>query len=198
MDSFEKLVKLFEEFPGIGGRQARRFAYFLLSKQSSFIEELTSLAKEIKRDTAQCPLCMRFSSKKNDSTCSICIDENRDKNTLMIISKDTDLRSIEESGVYNGLYFVLGGLLPILEKDPNKKIRIDALRKRIEKNNLKEIILAFNATSEGENTILFLKENLKPFGIKISELGRGISTGTEIEYIDAETLKGALQNKHPA
>lgn len=199
MDSFEKLVKIFEEFPGIGPRQARRFAYFLLGRQSGFTEELSNLVKEIKKDTSQCPLCMRYSSKKSSGVCNICENSERDSKVLMVVAKDTDLRAIEQSGIFNGKYFVLGGLLPILEKEPEKRIRISALKTRVEKGKkegLSEIILALNANAEGDNTVEFIRQSTKDAGIKISELGKGISTGTEIEYIDADTLKGALQNKH--
>lgn len=200
MDSFDKLTSLFEKFPGIGARQARRFAYFILSKDASYVEELSNLIKNIKKEVTQCGECMRFFAKSyaDKTLCSICGNDTRDKTTLLLVAKDSDLLAIEKGGIYKGFYFVLGGVVPILEKEPERKIRLVSLEKKILKakeEGLSEIILALSATSEGENTEDFLKERLRNFGIKVSVLGRGISSGTEIEYIDTETLKGALENK---
>ncbi len=200
MDSLDKLTNLFEKFPGIGARQARRFAYFILSKDASYTEELSMLIKNIKKDITQCSECLRFFAKSYNekSLCSICSSEKRDKSLLLLVAKDSDLSAIEKGGIYKGCYFVLGGIVPILEKEPERKIRLVSLEKKIiraKEEGLSEIILALSATSEGENTEDFLKERLRSFGIKVSVLGRGISSGTEIEYIDTETLKGALENK---
>ncbi|MEI6478786.1 MAG: recombination mediator RecR [bacterium] len=196
-NKFERLVEIFREFPGIGPRQARRFAYFVISKPSGFSDEISSLLKEVKRDISQCPVCLKYTTKKNGGICEICSDDTRE-GSIMVVAKDTDLQTVEKSGVFKGKYFVLGGLLSILEREPEKKIRINQLRERIKKGikeGTKEVILALNATAEGENTAEYLKSALKEFDINISELGRGISTGTEIEYLDKETLQGALKNK---
>lgn len=198
MDSFEKLVEIFREFPGIGPRQARRFAYFVISKPAGFSDEISTLLKEVKKTISQCPVCLKYTMGKNGGVCEICSNDTRE-NSIMVVAKDTDLQTVEKSGVFKGKYFVLGGLLSILEREPERKIRINQLKDRIKKGvkeGTKEIILALNATAEGENTAEYLKDALKEFGINISELGRGISTGTEIEYLDKETLKGAIENKH--
>ncbi|MFA6463941.1 MAG: recombination mediator RecR [Candidatus Paceibacterota bacterium] len=196
-NKFEQLVEIFREFPGIGPRQARRFAYFVISKPSGFSDEISSLLKDVKKAISQCPICLKYTMGKNGGICEICSDDTRDK-SIMVVAKDTDLQTVEKSGVFKGKYFVLGGLLSILEREPEKRIRINQLKDRIKKGIIdgsKEIILALNATSEGETTAEYLKETLKEFEINISELGRGISTGTEIEYLDKETLKGAIENK---
>ncbi|MEK9185117.1 MAG: toprim domain-containing protein, partial [Patescibacteria group bacterium] len=118
-----------------------------------------------------------------------------------IVSRDVDLEIIEKSHSFNGKYFVLGGTVPILDKNPETRIRSRELLKRIEvlDGTLKEIILALNANSEGENTTDYLKSILSPVvtkhSIKISILGRGLSTGTELEYSDSDTIKNALKNR---
>jgi recombination protein RecR len=199
MDSVEKLTKLFESFPGIGPRQAKRFVYYLLSKDPNYLSEISLLIKDIKKDISQCTLCKKFFSKKqSENICNICSNPERNPEELMVVSKDSELIAIEKSGIYKGYYFVLGGLIPILEKEPEKRIRIAALKERISKakeKGLKEIILALSTTSEGENTEEYLKKELGIYGLKITVLGRGISSGAEIEYIDSDTLKGALENK---
>jgi recombination protein RecR len=122
---------------------------------------------------------------------------------LLIVEKDIDLDAIEKSGAYRGLYFVLGGTIPILEKEPEKKVRLNELSSRISKmnniNELSEIIFAFSVNAEGEHTIEFLEQHLKSLLpdkiVKFSHLGRGVSTGAEVEYLDSDTIKNALKNR---
>lgn len=133
--------------------------------------------------------------------CNICSDKTRDPSLLLLVSKDADLSAIEKSNVYLGFYFVLGGIIPILEKNPESKIRTEDLKRAVEgraQNGLKEIIFALSATQEGEHTREFIEKFLEEYkskGIKFSELGRGLSTGAELEYADPDTIKAALQNK---
>lgn len=204
MEPIKKIAELFEEFPGIGPRQAKRFAYFLLSKSSAFLSELSQAMAELKRNIKICGECRRFFFAENSSRviCPICLDNSRDSSELMIVSKDIDLENIEKSGLFGGKYFVLGGTVPILEKNPEDKIRLRELLSVIEKkskDSLKEIILAMNSTPEGENTEEYLVKILKPSlassPVKLSVFGKGLSTGTEIEYSDKETLKNALGNR---
>ena len=136
----------------------------------------------------------------DSNICQICSDESRTKNILMLVARDMDLEHIEKTGVYNGLYFVLGGTVPILDKEPEKRIRIRKLVDHISKyEGIQEIILAMNATPEGEHTMKYLFDTLASLveqkHLKISYLGRGLSTGTELEYSDKETLKNALERR---
>jgi len=195
MNSIERLAEIFKTFPGIGPRQAKRFVYYLLSRNGSYSEELIKAIQDLKKEVAQCQSCQRHFVGKN-KICSICSEENRDNSLLMIVPRDIDLESVEKSGSFNGHYFVLGGIVPVLDKEPEKKIRISKLETRIkEDKNLKEIILAMNANQDGEHTAEYLKERLKDFQLVTSELGRGLSTGAELEYADPETLKNALKNR---
>ncbi len=135
--------------------------------------------------------------------CEICSDETADHSTLIIVEKDADLENVRKAGSYNGLYFVLGGLVPILDKNPEARIRIIALKKRIEnliKNGqLKELILALSASVEGDNTADYVHAELRDLATKnnltISTLGRGLSTGTELEYSDPDTIREALRGR---
>ena len=118
----------------------------------------------------------------------------------MIVSRDIDFEAVERSGSYKGYYFILGGALPILEKEPEKRIRIKDLQLRITnglKNGLKEVILGMNANAEGENTADFIREKFNSLPLTFSLLGRGLSTGAELEYADPETLKNALLHRTP-
>lgn len=196
--SIEKLTELFNRFPGIGPRQAKRFVYFLLSQNDFFIKELLNLIREIKQEIKYCSLCFRLSPATKDNLCSICSDGKRDKTKLMVVAKDIDLENVEKSGVYDGKYFVLGGLIPILEKNPEERTRLKELLKRID-GHTAEIIVALSANTEGDYTadylINYIPKNLAGHNIKISLLGRGLSTGTELEYSDSDTIKNALENR---
>ena len=196
MNSIDRLTEIFSHFPGIGPRQAKRFVYFLLSRNNHFSDDLIRAVEGMKKEITQCNECMRFFPKTNyqTTTCSICSDTSRDASMLMIVPRDIDLEAVERSGSYRGYYFVLGGSLPILEKEPEKRIRINELKQVIEKKktNIKEIILAMNANSEGENTSSFIKDMYQGEGLVFSILGRGLSTGAELEYADPETLTNAF------
>lgn len=203
-NSIERLVERFRQFPGIGPRQARRFVYFLLTRNREYLEELSELITNIKHEVHICPSCMRFFANSKSPTCSICVDYNRDSSLLLVTEKDVDLDNMEKSGAYHGFYFVLGGTIPILEKSPESRVRLKELLVKVaensEKQNLKEIILAFSVNAEGEHTISTLREALEPlrqkYSFKITTLGRGLSVGSELEYADKETLDSALTGRH--
>ncbi|MBI2097319.1 MAG: recombination protein RecR [Candidatus Vogelbacteria bacterium] len=199
-DVIEKLVATFLRFPGIGPRQARRFVYHLLTQNSGAVENLAKDLLALKKQIGQCQSCYRFfaaTEASAQSVCDLCQDPARDSGFLMIVEKDADLEAVRKSSEYQGRFFVLGGLLPILEAEPEKKIRLRELQTRLKASpgQLKEIILALAANVEGDNTADYLQKFLAPAGLKISVLGRGLSTGTELEYSDAATLKNALKNR---
>lgn len=201
MNSIQKLTELFTRFPGIGPRQAGRFVYFLLSSSHSYRSELIRLMGSLKDETKICASCSRFHSNHAD-TCSLCANKNRDSSLLMLIEKDVDLDNIERAKGYSGYYFVVGGTVPILDKKPEESIRVKELEKAVTKRiqeGLKEIILAFSINPEGENTTQFIHRVLEPLifehDVKVSTLGRGLSTGSELEYSDSETIKNALKNR---
>ena len=203
-NSIDKLTEYFTKFPGIGPRQAKRFVHFLLTRNNGFLYEFTDLIKQLKKEVKICESCFRFYiNESNSKLCSICANSSRDNSLLMVVAKDADLENIEKIGQYNGLYFVLGGLLPILEKQPEQRIRsiklLELIEKKIKGKELKEVILALSLNPEGENTIDYLLQQIKTivkkYPLKISTLGRGLSTGTELEYLDSETFNNALKNR---
>lgn len=197
MNSIDKLTELFKHFPGIGPRQARRFVYYLLSRNGGFSEELVRAIEGLKAEIRQCSECRRFfhSPARSSSTCSICADSSRDASLLMIVPRDVDLEAVEKAGAYQGYYFVLGGVIPLLEKEPEKRIRLRELESRLGSPEIKEVILAMNANQDGEHTAEFIKEKFKTLPFIFSELGRGLSTGAELEYADPETLRNALLHR---
>ena len=197
MEEIEKLTKLMSSFPGVGPRQARRFVYFLLQKKKTFSNELASQIQNIHKGILQCQDCRRFySSSYNQQQCSICADSHREK-SLMIIHRDVDLETIERADTYRGYYFVLGGSVPVLDADPERFIRMNELITRIHTLNPTEITLAFHINPEGENTTDYIHKKLASQfpTISITTFGRGLSTGSEIEYADKETIKHAFLNR---
>ena len=203
MNSIDKLSEIFARFPGIGPRQAKRFVYFILSRNGDYSGELTKAIHNLKKEIIQCGRCMKFFAKNggNAKLCPICADDTRDGSMLMIVPRDIDMEAVEKSGSYPGYYFILGGVVPILEKEPEKRIRNKELGIRIKeglKDGLKEVVLAMNANLDGENTAEYLKEkltNLSTSKLIITMLGRGLSTGAELEYADPETLKNAFLHR---
>lgn len=203
-NSIEKLSELFEKFPGVGKRQAKRFVYFLLRKNASYGREISDAILNIKKNIRLCEESFQFfysdpsaQAGRGDTLSPIARNENRDNSKLMIVEKDSDLENIERMGVYDGKYFVLGGSIPVLSKIPNEFIREKELLNIIEKKKdiIKEIILAMSVNPQGENTLEYLQKILEKFGIKISVLGRGLSTGTELEYSDKDTFESAFSNR---
>lgn len=204
MEPIDKLTKIFSEFPGIGPRQASRFVYYLLHKGKQNQTELIEALKTLETAVKPCESCFRFfKSRANNNLCEICTSQNRNKKQLMLVVNDADLTRIEKSGEYFGLYFVLGGFVPILEENPEKRIRqkdlLSKVSKLLSQNELREIIIATNATPDGENTTDYiysiLKTVLHDSPVTISSFGRGFSTGTEIEYSDPDTIRHALKNR---
>lgn len=203
MTSLEKLIKHFERFPGIGSRQAKRFAHHLLIETPENIRELSELIAKIQSTVSECASCFRFFAKNGGGDlCRICADEARDRAKLTIVERDTDMEAIERSGIYDGLYFILGGTVPLLDSEETKKLRGGALKRTVEervKDGLSEIILAFSVNPDGENTARYVESILRDLilahDVKVSHLGRGLSTGSELEYADPETIKNALVNR---
>src|SRR3990167_3820734 len=195
MDAIERLVTLFGRFSGIGPRQAGRFVQYLLRSNPTLRRELIESVKALGEKVHQCPECFRFHSSEQ-KTCGVCTDTKRDHQFLAVVASDADLSALEHSGTYLGHYFVLGGTISLAnEKAHGLRIKqlINVVAKRL-KGGLKEIILAFLANPEGDATASRVRQELSDIqnqSCTISSLGRGLSTGSELEYADREKIKGA-------
>jgi recombination protein RecR len=203
MNPIQKLTDAFEHFPGIGPRQARRFVQYLLSSSPSQRSDLAEAIKKLGIGSMQCKKCFRWFVKNNagDELCGICGNTRRNEAMLFVVEKDADIDNVEKSG-FRGLYFVLGGTVPLAAEEPAKHVRMRELVKRIElegSSTLKEVILGLSATTEGDHTRLILQEKIMPiaegFNLKLSSLGRGLSTGSELEYADPDTIANALNSR---
>ncbi len=201
MRPLNDLTDLIAEFPGVGPRQARRIVQFLLSKNKTFRARAADLIQKVGDHLTRCNSCFRFDEVNESGMCAICVDPARDTTALMVVEKDVDIESVEAAHAYSGRYFVLGGLIPMAKQRRNgSAVRIKELLARIaksKKNGLREVVLALSTTPEGDYTALETAKNIvdaEP-GMKVTLLGRGLSTGAELEYADRETLRNALKNR---
>lgn len=199
MRPIQELTDILTHLPGLGPRQARRVVQYLLSKDQNFRNTLSNLIGTMSTKTAQCTLCLRYDDANDGGLCVTCADESRDHTTLVVVEHDVDIDALEASLTYKGLYFVLGGLMPLArQKKAGKEIREAQLMNRIQKaDGLKEVIFALSTTPEGDYTAreLMSKIHTKIPNIETTLLGRGLSVGAELEYADPETLRSALKNR---
>ena len=194
-----KLTEFFQRLPGIGPRQARRFVYALVDEDYQVLKNFSDAILKLGEEVTRCGRCFRIFSGRA-KYCQICENPSRDDSKLLIVEKDADLENIEKNGIFNGSYFILGGLLSPIKPEKKERLRLKEIKSRIEESNaVKEIVLALSATTEGDMTRHFIEDMLEGFvkkrGLKITNLGRGLSTGTELEYSDRDTLKHALENR---
>ena len=190
---------LFERFPGIGPRQAQRFVQFLLRSSPSVRREMVDAIQELSTGVHQCSECMRFHAGAR-KLCGVCANAARNSQYLAVVATDADFAALERSGSFSGQYFILGGTISLASEKTNGlriKQLLASLPERIKKG-LKEVILAFPANPEGDATAAHVREEIKNHqgdALLVSSLGRGLSTGSELEYADPETLKSALENR---
>ncbi|OGN03396.1 MAG: recombination protein RecR [Candidatus Yanofskybacteria bacterium RIFCSPHIGHO2_01_FULL_42_12] len=195
---FQQLVKLFQRLPGVGPRQAARFVIALLDQPEENLVELGTAINRLKKEISFCGECFNIS---DNSHCHICHDTKRDKAKLMVVEKVTDLESVEKTGLYKGLYHVLGGAINPLDKITPANLKIKELEKRLEKISAEqgvELIIATNPNTSGETTAMYLRDlfastNWQNRGLSVTRLGRGLSSGSNLEYADEITLKHALE-----
>jgi len=198
MDTIERLTALFEKFPGIGPRQAGRFVQYLLRSSPALRREIAESISNLSGGTRQCGSCMRFHAGRT-AVCSICANSQRDGSHLAIVASDADLAALERSGTFSGRYFVLGGTISLASDSMSglrMKSLIDSLEERLS-SGLTEAILAFPANPEGDATAVRVREELVLHAprLRVTALGRGLSTGSELEYADPETIKSALESR---
>lgn len=189
---FKEIVKLFQKLPGVGPRQAARFVIALIDKPEEELQEFGRALSNLKKEISFCPVCFNIS---DNGHCGICNDPKRDLTKLLVVEKITDLDSIERTGLYKGLYHVLGGAINPLDGLTPETLRLSELEGRINKlggANV-ELIIATNPNTAGETTSHFIRDlfaNKK--GVYLTRLARGLSSGSNLEYTDEITLKNAL------
>lgn len=189
----KNLIDHFAKLPGIGQRAATRLAFFLLNQPSQDLKDFAQSIIELKAKTKVCQNCFNLSS---ETLCAICSDKKRNPLIICVVEDILDIIPLERTKQFTGLYHVLGGLISPTEGLTPEKLKIKELVARIKKHPEQvEVILAFNPTVEGDAASLYLERILKPLGVKISRLARGLSAGGDLEYTDEATLINALKNR---
>jgi len=189
----ENLINAFCLLPGIGRKTAERFVYFLIKQPTNVIASFAKDLAELHDHRFFCPDCYNFS--ESEGLCSICSNSTRDRSTICVVEDVQDLLSIENTGIYRGLYHVLGGKIDPIENVFAENLTISKLKERLEKEKAQELILAISPDIQGEATILYLKKLFQNLNIKITLLARGLPMGSDIEYTDEVTLSNALKGR---
>jgi len=190
-DFIQNLINEFDKLPGIGPKTSARLVFNLLHRKED-IRELSSALAEAYKNIHLCPECYDLT---DDGLCSICANPGRDKTTVCIVSSNQDVEAIEKTSEFSGVYHLLNGLLSPLEGITPDKLKIKELGQRIKNNSVKEIIIALDQSMEGEATTIYLSKFLQDYDVTITQLGRGIPMGANIEYTDEVTLSSALKNR---
>lgn len=190
--SIQKLIQQFNKLPGIGPKTAEKFVFHLLKQPKENLDEFAHSLKELKDSISICSECYDFSET---SPCQLCADSSRDKAVICVVSESADILAMEKISEYDGVYHVLGGTINQIEGVGPELLKIKELVERIKNNGVKEIILALDATMEGETTAMYLAKELKALNIKVTRLARGLPMGSDIEYADEVTLANALKGR---
>lgn len=187
-----KLIALLKKFPGVGSKTAERFAFQLLSWPEHQLSDYALLLATLKQDIKHCPDCHCLMA---DERCDFCDLSKRDPHILCIIASAKDAFTLEETRAFRGLYHVIGGLLSPIDGRHPQHLNFQDLQKRIEKHQVKEVIIALDSTLEGDTTALYLKEQLDKQNIKVSRLAFGLPMGSSLDFVDGGTLSRALTGR---
>lgn len=192
LKSVEKLTDAFAKLPGVGHKSAEKMAYSVLEMSNEDVEMFSDALKEVKAKVHKCPLCGILTEK---DVCEICSDTSRKKDKIIVVSYPKDIFGFEKLGTYDGVYHVLGGALSSVNGIGVEDLAISPLLERIEKDNVKEIILATNPTIDGETTALYIAKLLEGKDVNVSRLAYGLPMGGHLEYADSLTLSKALEGR---
>jgi recombination protein RecR len=191
-ESIEKLIESLIKFPGVGRRSAERIISYILGAPKEEIKVLSEAIDKVKESVRFCSLCHNLSEEE---LCRICKDDRRQKDVICIVEKPSDVTAIEKSGSFSGVYHVLLGAISPLEGKGPSDLKIDTLINRIKQGDIKEIIIATDADTEGETTALYLTKIIKPLGVKLSRIGLGLPVGSNLEFADSTTLSKSLESR---
>lgn len=190
--SIEKLIDRLIKLPGIGRRSAERIVDYILNAPKDEVRNLSDALYKVKENVLFCRICNNLSEQE---LCKICSDSRRQKDIVCIVENPGDVTAIEKAGSFNGVYHVLLGSISPLEGKGPSDLKIDGLMQRIKQDNVKEVIIATDADTEGETTALYLTKLIKPQGVKLTRIGVGIPMGSNLEYADSATLSKSLESR---
>ena len=189
----ERAVSEFAKLPGIGRKTALRFALHTLSRDENSVAAMAESILRLRREVKYCRVCHNIS---DTDVCEICANPRRDASTICVVENVRSVMSFESTGLYHGLYHVLGGVISPMDGIGPADLRLDSLFERVAQGGIKEVILALNPTMEGDTTDVYIFRRLAPYPeVKVTMLARGVSVGNEIEYTDELTLGRSIMNR---
>ena len=187
-----RLIDELSNLPGIGGKSAQRLAFYLINLPKDRVKKLANTIVDARENVHYCKVCCTLT---DDDICPICSNSSRDHSTIMVVENARDLAAYEKTGKFDGVYHVLhGAISPMLGIGPSD-IRLSELMKRLETEDVKEVIVATNSSLEGETTAMYISKLIKPTGIKVTRIASGVPVGGDLEYIDEVTLLRALEGR---
>ena len=195
MSNLKALVRLQEslaKLPSVGKKSAERMAFAMLDMEEEDLNEFADAIKELKSKIHLCPICGNITE---DEKCEICQDDDRDRETILVVSSPKDVIAFENAEGYRGLYHVLGGTISLSKGKGIEDLNIDSLLKRVEQDNIKEVIIATNPTVDGETTALYLAKLLENKNVNVTRLAYGLPMGGNLDYADALTLAKAIEGR---
>ena len=190
----EKAVEAFATLPGIGRKSALRLVLHLLKQDKNTTEQFTAALMAMREGIRECSVCHNLA---DDAVCQICADARRDRSLVCVVENIRDLMAIEDTSQYRGLYHVLGGVISPIDGIGPGDLNIDSLEERVQKGEIREIIMAISPTIEGETTIYYISKKLLPLGVQLSAIARGVAFGGDLEYADELTLGRSIVARVP-
>lgn len=187
-----KLIDSFSKLPGIGSKTATRLAFYTIGMSDEDVNEFAKNLLAAKRELTYCSVCGNLT---DDDPCAICTDESRDRSLILVVEESKDVTAMEKIQEYHGFYHVLHGLISPMNGVSPDDINLKSLITRLMDSEVNEVIVATNATADGEATSMYISRVLKPAGIKVTRLARGLAVGSDIEYADEVTLLRAIENR---
>lgn len=191
----ERLIQLLAKLPGLGPRSARRAALYLINRRESLLEPLATALTQAAQTIRACSRCGNLDTV---DPCALCADPRRDGSVICVVEEVSDLWAMERSGAYRGLYHVLGGTLSALDGVGPEDLAVAGLVARASQAGVREVILALNATVDGQTTAHYLADRLAGCGVQVTQLAHGLPVGGELDYLDDGTLTAALKARRPA
>ena len=191
-ESIEKLIDRLNKLPGIGRRSAERIVDYILKASVDEVRQLVQAISRVKESVRLCSVCNNLSEA---DLCAVCRDSRRQRSLLCIVENPVDVTAIEKAGGFDGLYHVLLGAISPLEGKGPQDLKINGLVARIKTENVREVIIATDADTEGEATAIYLRNLIKPLGVKLTRIGLGIPMGSNLEYADTTTLSKSLESR---
>lgn len=191
----ERLIQLLAKLPGLGPRSARRAALHLLKRREALLEPLATALADAAKNVGICSRCGNIDTA---DPCAICADARREGSVLCVVEEVADLWALERTMAFKGRYHVLGGTLSALDGMGPEQLNIPKLLQRVKEDGIKEVILATNATVDGQTTAHYIADRLMPLEVTVSRLAHGVPVGGELDYLDDGTLSAALKARRPA